>query len=689
VSEEKNTKKRWETGDKVFHYKIMQYLASEPMGEIYLAKDTQLDRMVAVKRFAFNADMEMSDDAENRLKNKFLEDVKRFSKWDHPNLSQIYFFDLDDDNIPFYTMEAIPDSLGKHIGLVKDAEGDQLESETKRFDYQEAVKLIQDVCKGLQVAHDAGVGHYRISPNNIMITSEGVPKLVSFGLESGMRPEESSKLQQRFSSIYSAPEQLMGKSDKISLKTDLYTLGLILYELMSGNIPKGVIEPVSKIDPKIPKQMDEFFESVLAENPDDRIENVEEMINQLEDIYKGIKPSKAAPTKMLVIGAVATVLVIGLGYGLMQVFSPKLKPAEVDVHFTPQIPSSIYENLEPLGKFILWFDIKNDNKKGVSIEISANFRDSNGIRKKIELPAKTDTTIGINPPLNIKEKRGEFATDRNIYVEWLVKQMIYSDEGQLEKERSISENSEMITMLALGTIDWNMTEIYNTDKEEGSPFALVSSWINPNDPKVKEVISSAKKEPGAALVGYQEELFIEKTGMDDFDIDEITRHQVETLYNVLNDKYEITYDGGGVGQSINLPYETIRDHSANCIELSVLMSSLLIEIGIQPIIVIVPNHAFVGWRIWEDEDEYNFVQTTMMGDKNKTFKDAYKDAEKMAHSNGLSDLVYGDLDVNAFGKRGIFNKSNSVKVLNINLLREYKDSKGRKIYTATPVTSER
>ena len=177
--------------------------------------------------------------------------------------------------------------------------------------------------------------------------------------------------------------------------------------------------------------------------------------------------------------------------------------------------------------------------------------------------------------------------------------------------------------------------------------------------------------------------------MDDFDIDEITRHQVETLYNVLNDKYEITYDGGGVGQSINLPYETIRDHSANCIELSVLMSSLLIEIGIQPIIVIVPNHAFVGWRIWEDEDEYNFVQTTMMGDENKTFKDAYKDAEKMAHSNGLSDLVYGDLDVNAFGKRGIYNKSNSVKVLNINLLREYKDSKGRKIYTATPVTSER
>ena len=48
MSEEKNTKKRWETGDKVFHYKIMQYLASEPMGEIYLAKDTQLDRMVAV-----------------------------------------------------------------------------------------------------------------------------------------------------------------------------------------------------------------------------------------------------------------------------------------------------------------------------------------------------------------------------------------------------------------------------------------------------------------------------------------------------------------------------------------------------------------------------------------------------------------------------------------------------------------
>ena len=689
MSEEKSVKKRWETGDKIYHYKVMQYLASEPMGEIYLAKDTQLDRIVAMKRFAFNADIEMSGDAENRLKNKFLEDVKRFSKWDHPNLAQIYFFDLDDDNIPFYAMEAIPDSLGKHIGLVKDAEGDQLESETKRFDYQEAVKLIQDVCKGLQVAHDAGVGHYRISPNNIMITQEGVPKLVSFGLEAGMRPEESSKLQQRFSSIYSAPEQLMGKSDKIGLKTDLYTLGLILYELMSGNIPKGVIEPVSKIDPKIPKEMDEFFESVLAEDPDNRIENVGEMINQLEDIYKGIKPAKSGSTKMLVIGAAAAVLIVGLGFGIMKIFSPKLKPAEVEVHFTPQIPSSIYEVLEPLGKNILWFNVKNDNKQGVTIDITAKFRDSSPNRKKIELPAKTDTTIGINPQLNIQEKRGEFATDRNIYVEWLVKQMTFTDEGQLDKERILSENSEMITMLALGTIDWDMSKMFNAHEEEESPFALVSCWVNPNDPKVKEVISTAKKESGSALVGYQEELFIEKTGNDDFDIDEITRHQVKTLYDVLNNKYEITYDGGGVGQSINLPFETIRDRSANCIELSVLMSSLLIEVGIQPVIVIVPNHAFVGWRIWDDEDEYNFVQTTMMGEEGKTFRDALRSAEKMAHANGLSDMVYGDLDINAFGKRGVYHKSNSVKVLNINLLREYKDPKGRKIYTATPVTSEK
>ena len=119
------------------------------------------------------------------------------------------------------------------------------------------------------------------------------------------------------------------------------------------------------------------------------------------------------------------------------------------------------------------------------------------------------------------------------------------------------------------------------------------------------------------------------------------------------------------------------------------MSSLLIEVGIQPVIVIVPNHAFVGWRIWDDEDEYNFVQTTMMGEEGKTFRDALRSAEKMAHANGLSDMVYGDLDINAFGKRGVYHKSNSVKVLNINLLREYKDSKGRKIYTATPVTSEK
>ena len=664
----------------------MDFIASDSLGDVYIAKDTKLDRLVALKRFAYNVDVAISESSIEVLKKKFLDDVRLFSFWDHPNLSQVYFFDLDDEAIPFYAMEYIPTTLAAYIGLVR-SDGERLEIHSKKFEYHDAVKMILEVCKGLREAHRHGVGHYNISPNNIMITQDGTPKLVSFGTEEQIRSDVRSRIREKYINIYSAPEQLIGNFDSVGLHTDIYTLGLILYELISGKIPRGVIDPVSKIDPKIPKTMDAFFESVLAEDPKDRVAELDEMIYKLQDIYNDIKPQKFSP-KLIGSLAIGFVIVAGLTFGAFKFFAPEIKRATVDINFTPQIPTSIYENLEPLEKYIFWVSARNENKHPISLDFEVKFRHNQAIRKKINLRSKSDTTIGINPPLNIRADKKEFLADRTQYIEWKITQIVKNGTGEIKSKQSISEGSEMVTMLALGAIDWNMARIFCPNPERESPFALVTSWIQPNDRKIKEVVMKAGEKTNGSMVGYQRKIFEEHSNLVGLSDDEIVRYQIKMLYQLLQDVYEIRYDGGGIGQSINFPYETIRDKSANCVELSVLMASLLMEVGIEPVIVIVPNHAFIGWRIWDDEDVYDFVETTMLGAPQKNFDDAHREGVKLASKYGLSDFIYGDLPVDVFGKRGVFKKSNQVEVLNVNMLKNFKDSKGRKIYTSTPISSE-
>lgn len=666
------------------HYKVMDFIASDSLGDIYIAKDTKLDRLVALKRFAYNVDIAVSEPTIEVLKKKFLDDVRLFSSWDHPNLAQIYFFDLDDDAIPFYAMEYIPTTLASYIGLVR-SDGERLEIHSKKFEYHDAVRMVLDICKGLREAHRHGVGHYNISPNNIMITKDETPKLVSFGTEEQIRSDVRSRIREKYINIYSAPEQLIGDFDRVGLHTDIYTLGLILYELISGNIPKGVIEPVSKIDSKIPKTMDTFFESILAEDPKDRIEDIDEAISQLQDIYNDIKPQKFS-AKFVGSLAIGLLVVVGLTFGAFKFFVPTIKPVNVDINFTPQIPTSIYENLEPLEKYVFWVQASNENSCRISLDIDVKFRHNDGIRKKIVLRSMSDTTIGINPQLNIRADRREFLADRTQYIEWEITQSV--ENGEIENKKSISEGSEMVTMLALGSIDWNIGRIFCPNKERESPFALITSWIQPNEPKIKEVVMKASEKTNGSMVGYQRKIFEEHSNLVGLSDTEITRYQVKILYQLLQDFYEIRYDGGGIGQSINFPYETIRDKSANCVELSVLMASLLMEVGIEPVIVIVPNHAFIGWRVWDDEDLYDFVETTMLGAPQKKFDDAHRKGVKLAIEYGLSDFMYGDLPVDVFGKRGVFKKSDKVEVLNVNMLKNFKDSKGRKIYTSTPISSE-
>ena len=275
---------RWKSGDKIHHFTILNFIASEPLGDNYLAKDTQLNRMVAIKRFAFNVDLDYSIDLVNKLKKKFLDDVKLFSKWDHPNLVSIHYFDVDEAGIPYYVMEYVPKTLGHWISLVNDETDEALETRSESFSHQESIDIILGICKGLEIMHNEGICHYRISPNNVLITQEGIPKLVSFGIETGMRPELASKIQLKYVGIYSAPEQIRGDHDSIGPKSDMYTIGLLFFQLLTGKLPTGIIQKEYYKSSGISNAVQVFLEDVLQENPRKRPARLSELIQNLENL---------------------------------------------------------------------------------------------------------------------------------------------------------------------------------------------------------------------------------------------------------------------------------------------------------------------------------------------------------------------------------------------------------------------
>ena len=219
------------TTDYVFILNPDVTLESNTLDELFLASKKLREFTILSP---FNVDLDYTIDLVDKLKKKFLDDVKLFSKWDHPNLVSIHYFDVDEVGIPYYVMEYVPKTLGHWIGLVNDETDEALETRSESFPQQESIEIIFGICRGLDILHNEGIGHYRISPNNVLITQEGTPKLVSFGIETGMRPELASKIQRKYAGIYSAPEQIRGDHNSIGPKSDMYTIGLLFFQLLTG-----------------------------------------------------------------------------------------------------------------------------------------------------------------------------------------------------------------------------------------------------------------------------------------------------------------------------------------------------------------------------------------------------------------------------------------------------------------------
>ena len=271
-------------------YEILGVLGRGGMGVVYKARQVGLDRIVALKMILHAGHASDAD----RL--RFLREARSVARLAHPHILQIYDLGSHDD-LPYFAMEYCDGgSLSRKIN------GQPLEP-------QKAAQLVEALARAAHHAHEHDIVHRDIKPSNVLLTAEGTPKLTDFGL--AKQREDAVQLTHSGAIVgtpsYMAPEQARGRTD-IGPATDIYALGSLLYECLTGNPPfhaASVMEtlqqvmtakppPPSRLAPGVPRQLDAICLRCLDKNPGDRYPTAEALAEDLRRFLEGpVSPAAA------------------------------------------------------------------------------------------------------------------------------------------------------------------------------------------------------------------------------------------------------------------------------------------------------------------------------------------------------------------------------------------------------------
>ena len=248
------------------------------MGIIYRAYDTLLEREVAVK--VLN-NPRLLHEGHARL----LREARSAARLNHPNIVSVYDAGVYEGN-PFIVMELV--------------EGKML-NEKPPGSLDELVSIIQQLCTALAHAHAHGIFHRDLKPENVIVTLDGVVKLMDFGLARSVSSRITSEGELTGTVYYLSPEQAMGQ--EIDARTDLYSLGVMLYELATGQLPFMADDPVAVIsqhlhspvfsprlkNPEIPVWLDHLILRLMSKAPGDRPSSAEEVLQTLQHVERAGK----------------------------------------------------------------------------------------------------------------------------------------------------------------------------------------------------------------------------------------------------------------------------------------------------------------------------------------------------------------------------------------------------------------
>ena len=264
-------------GDKINdRYEIIRVIGEGGMANVYLAQDTILDRKVAVK--VLRGDLANDE----KFVRRFQREALSASSLSHPNIVEIYDVGEDDGNF-YIVMEYIE---GKNLK--------QLIKRRTKLSLPEVIDIMKQLTDGIASAHDSFIIHRDIKPQNMLILDNGLVKITDFGIAVALNSTQLTQTNSVMGSVhYLPPEQAAGKG--ATFKSDIYSLGILMYELITGKLPfrgenaveialKQIKEPIPSIrefDPEIPQSVENIVLKACAKNPKNRYENVRDMYYDL------------------------------------------------------------------------------------------------------------------------------------------------------------------------------------------------------------------------------------------------------------------------------------------------------------------------------------------------------------------------------------------------------------------------
>lgn len=247
---------------------ILELLGQGGMGAVYKARQPGLDRLVAVKILPPQVGRDSA------FAERFGREARALAKLSHPNIVGVHDFGLA-EGLYYFIMEYVDGTNLRHT------------IQSGELQAAEALAIVPQICDALQYAHDEGVVHRDIKPENILLDKKGRVKIADFGLSKLLgddRPDVSlTGTHQVMGTIrYMAPEQMKG-TRTVDHRADIYSLGVVFYELLTGDLPMGRFDPPSQ-RVQVDVRLDEVVLRTLAQEPDKRYQRASEVKTQIEDI---------------------------------------------------------------------------------------------------------------------------------------------------------------------------------------------------------------------------------------------------------------------------------------------------------------------------------------------------------------------------------------------------------------------
>lgn len=282
------------TGRNLGRYQIFEALGEGGMATVYKAYDTRLGRYVALKV------MRPAVEPQPALLRRFELEARALARLSHPAIVRVLDYG-EENGWPFMVMELVPS------GTLKD----RLAASPRPTPYREAARFLAPVARALELAHSHGIVHRDVKPSNILIGERGEPLLSDFGIAKTLESDATQELTGTGVRLgtpdYMSPEQCMGAP--VDYRTDIYSLGLVLFEMLTGVKPfsaetqmatmhRQIYDPLPsprQWAPGLPPVVEQVLGRALAKNPQDRFGSMGEFAAALEGLADGSLAARGAP----------------------------------------------------------------------------------------------------------------------------------------------------------------------------------------------------------------------------------------------------------------------------------------------------------------------------------------------------------------------------------------------------------